>query len=156
MLMALLLATAVTADAEETFGCEANPTGDPVGGGEGYSRILDGGDVTATTAEGLVAALQQAQPGQVIYVPDGVEIDLTEYGTLAIPEGVTLAGSRGRDGSRVRRRRRCHHLLGPVHRPADGPAERPAASVLDLALTPDGRHLVSASQDTTLLVWEVP
>ncbi|MGC9317337.1 MAG: WD40 repeat domain-containing protein [Armatimonadota bacterium] len=31
-----------------------------------------------------------------------------------------------------------------------------AASVLDLALTPDERHLLSASQDTTLLVWPVP
>ncbi|MGC9317336.1 MAG: right-handed parallel beta-helix repeat-containing protein [Armatimonadota bacterium] len=98
VLMALLLSAAARAD-EETFGCEANPTGDPIGGGEGYGRILEGGDFTATTAEELVGALQQAQPGQVIYLPDGVEIDLTEHGTLAIPEGVTLAGSRGRDGS---------------------------------------------------------
>ncbi len=90
---------AVGADEAETFGCEANPTGDPIGGGPGYRDILDGGDFTVTTAEELVAALNAAQPGQVIYMPDGAEIDLTEHGTLSIPGGVTLAGSRGADGS---------------------------------------------------------
>ena len=31
-----------------------------------------------------------------------------------------------------------------------------ASDVLDLALTPDGSRLVSASADTTLLVWRLP
>ncbi len=33
-----MLVTPMVASAEEaeTFGCEANPTGDPIGGGEGY------------------------------------------------------------------------------------------------------------------------
>jgi len=85
--------------AEETFGCEANPTGNPIGGGEGYSDIFTSGDFTITTKEELLAALKQAQPGQVIFVPDGVEIDLTGERGIAIPAGVTLAGTRGLNGS---------------------------------------------------------
>jgi len=83
----------------EVFGHEANPTGDPVGGGAGYRNILTKGDFTVTTAEELIAALKKAQAGQVIYVPDGVTMGLTETGTLRLPGGVTLAGSRGRNGS---------------------------------------------------------
>lgn len=98
-----LLIWSVTAFAantpEETFGCEANPTGDPIGGGEGYSDIFSTGDFTVNTAAELVAALAKAQPGQVIFVPDGGEIDLTEQATLTIPAGVTLAGTRGLNGS---------------------------------------------------------
>lgn len=85
--------------ADQVYGHEPNPTGDPVGGGEGYSRILTSGDYTVTSAEELTEALKQVEPDQVIYVPDGVEIDLTRAGTIRIPGGVTLAGSRGRDGS---------------------------------------------------------
>ncbi len=89
----------VSQQAEETFGCEANPTGNPIGGGEGYNNILDTGDFIVGTADELVAALKETKPGQVIYVPDGAEIDLSSCGTLAIPAGVTLAGSRGKNGS---------------------------------------------------------
>ena len=91
--------SALAQEAEETFGCEANPTGDPIGGGEGYRDILTGGDSTVKTVEELVAALKAAKSGEVIYVPDGVEIDLAAQGTLSIPPGVTLAGSRGAGGS---------------------------------------------------------
>jgi len=85
--------------AEETFGCEANPTGNPIGGGEGYSDILSSGDFTVTTKEELLGALKEAKPGQVVLVPDGVEIDLTGARDIAIPGGVTLAGTRGLNGS---------------------------------------------------------
>jgi hypothetical protein len=85
--------------ADQIYGHEADPTGDPVGGGEGYSSILMFGDFTVTNADELIEALKQAQAGQVVYVPDGVEVDLTNAGTLRIPGGVTLAGSRGHDGS---------------------------------------------------------
>lgn len=83
----------------ETFGCEANPTGNPIGGGAGYSNILAGGDFTVNNADELLKALKQAQPGQVVFVPDGVEIDLSAYSDIEIPAGVTLAGTRGKDGS---------------------------------------------------------
>lgn len=98
---ALVLSSGQTSgrDAEESFGCEANPTGDPIGGGEGYRDILTTGDLVVRDAEQLVAALNRAKAGEVIHVPDGVEIDLTKYSTLSIPAGVTLAGSRGPNGS---------------------------------------------------------
>ena len=102
MLAVLLLtlpAIGAAQDAEETFGCEANPTGNPIGGGEGYTDILTTGDFIVKTTAEFLAALKEAKPGQVIYVPDGTEIDLTASSTLMIPTGVTLAGSRGRDGS---------------------------------------------------------
>lgn len=85
--------------ADDVFGHEANPTGDPVGGGEGYRDIRTNGDFTVTTAEEFLSALKQAQSDSVIFIPDGVEIDLTETATMTIPASVTLAGTRGLDGS---------------------------------------------------------
>ncbi len=89
---------AVGAD-EETFGCEANPTGNPIGGGAGYSDIKTAGDFIVKTKEELLDTLKTAQAGQVIFVPDGVEIDLTGQSGIGIPGGVTLAGTRGLNGS---------------------------------------------------------
>lgn len=83
----------------ETFGCEANPTGDPIGGGPGYRDVFRRGDFTVTTAEQFLAALKQAQAGQVIFIPGEAEIDLTGQKSLLIPGGVTIAGTRGLDGS---------------------------------------------------------
>lgn len=85
--------------AAETFGCEANPTGDPIGGGPGYRDIRANGDVTVRTADALLETLKKAEAGQVIFVPSGVEIDLTDRRDIVIPGGVTLAGTRGADGS---------------------------------------------------------
>ena len=102
LMLALVTATtsvALAQGAEETYGCEANPTGNPIGGGEGYNDIFTTGDFTASTKEELLEALKQAQPGQVVFVPDGVEMDLTGMQDIAIPEGVTLAGTRGLKGS---------------------------------------------------------
>jgi hypothetical protein len=83
----------------DSIGCEANPTGNPIGGGENYDDVFASGDFTVTSLDELTAALRQAQSGQVIFIPDGVEIALTDQSTLSIPGGVTLAGSRGRNGS---------------------------------------------------------
>lgn len=83
----------------ETFGCEANPTGNPIGGGEGYEPIFTGGNVTVRTADELLTALKAATAGQRVFVPDGVEIDLTGKRDIVIPAGVTLAGTRGLGGS---------------------------------------------------------
>ena len=97
--LCLGVGSSVAQDAGETFGCEANPTGDPIGGGEGYSDIFAKGDLTVTTTGELLAALKQAKPGQVVFVPDGVDIDLTGQRSLRIPGRVTLAGTRGLNGS---------------------------------------------------------
>jgi hypothetical protein len=85
--------------AEPTYGCEANPTGDPIGGGEGYRDVHETGDFVVTGRDEFVAALGKARPDQVVFVPHGVEIDLSAERTLSIPAGVTLAGTRGKDGS---------------------------------------------------------
>jgi hypothetical protein len=100
----------------ETYGCEANPTGDPIGGGEGYSDILAGGDRTARNADELLAAIVEASAGDVIHVPDGCEIDLTGHTHIPIPAGVTLAGSRGRDGSQGARIFTTHRDTYPLLR----------------------------------------
>ena len=84
---------------DDLYGCEGNPTGNPIGGGEGYSDILTTGDFIVRTKEQLLEALEQAQPGQVIFVPGDMEIDLGGSMGIAIPAGVTLAGDRGREGS---------------------------------------------------------
>lgn len=89
----------VSSEAWNTYGCEANPTGNPIGGGAGYSDIFTTGDYTVTTFEQLTTALEQAQPGEVVFVPDGTEIDMTGHMGIALPSGVTLAGTRGLNGS---------------------------------------------------------
>ncbi|MBN1418093.1 MAG: right-handed parallel beta-helix repeat-containing protein [Planctomycetes bacterium] len=98
----------------ETFGCEANPTGDPIGGGPGYRDVRTGGDLAVRTAEAFLAALRTARAGQVIFIPDGAEIDLTGSVGVAIPGGVTIAGTRGHagsDGARILTRRKATYPL---------------------------------------------
>jgi len=84
---------------EEHFGAEHNPTGNPIGGGEGYNGIITKGDYTVRTFEELRGALENAKEGQVVFVPDDAEIDMTGCAKLPIPAGVTLASTRGRRGS---------------------------------------------------------
>jgi hypothetical protein len=95
----LIAAAAAGQEAEESFGCEANPTGNPIGGGEGYQPIFDAGDFTVRTADELLSALGQAKAGQRIFLPHGVEIDLTGNRNIVIAGGVTLAGARGMNDS---------------------------------------------------------
>jgi len=84
---------------EEHFGAEHNPTGNPIGGGEGYKDIITQGDCTVHTFDELRDALEKAKQGQVVFIPDDVEIDMTGRAKLSIPAGVTLASTRGRQGS---------------------------------------------------------
>ena len=81
------------------FGAEANPTGNPIGGGEGYSEIFTNGDYVVHDAGELLLAFAVAQPGEVIYVAPDSEINMNGNDQLFIPEGVTLAGNRGQNGS---------------------------------------------------------
>ncbi len=66
---------------EEHFGAEHNPTGNPIGGGEGYDDILTSGDFTVRTSAELREALEQARAGQVVFIPGGGEIDMTDAGS---------------------------------------------------------------------------
>jgi hypothetical protein len=84
---------------EETFGAEHNPTGNPIGGGEDYSEIPSDGDYVAASYEDLKRSLEEAKPDQVVFVPSDGEIDFSGREALDIPEGVTLASDRGREGS---------------------------------------------------------
>jgi len=78
----------------------------PVGGGFGYKRIVDNtrGDVTIVSndpfGQALRDTLTNATAGDVVYVDDNEEIDLSRDKTpIEIHEGVTLASGRGRDDS---------------------------------------------------------
>ncbi|MDP6380657.1 MAG: hypothetical protein QF662_04855, partial [Phycisphaerae bacterium] len=89
---------------EDTFGCEANPTGNPIGGGPGYEGVDAAGDYDVATLDQLLSALAKARKGQVVYIEQGARIEVTERVftedvVIEIPEGVTLAGNRGREGS---------------------------------------------------------
>src|SRR5690606_27043305 len=77
----------------------------PIGGGSGYSNTLINGDYQVSHLDALLVALSQAKSGQIIFIPDETEIDLTtriyvEELVLEIPAGVTLAGNRGYKGSK--------------------------------------------------------
>ena len=84
---------------EGGFGAEVNPTGDPIGGGKGYRRVVDRCDYVVKTLEELRAALKKIKSGQVVYVNDNAEIDVTGEQKIVIPGGVTVASGRGRGGS---------------------------------------------------------
>ncbi len=70
-------------------------TSDPLGGGEGYSNIYTTGTYIATDLSTLVANLKKAKSGDVVFIPGGVQIDVSST-LISIPSGVTLASDRGR------------------------------------------------------------
>ncbi len=97
-LCALCLYAGVVAAAGHTpaeYGAEANPTGEPLGGGSGYSRLVLAGDYSVETRAELLAALHQAKAGEVIYLLPQARIDLTGLVDIDIPAGITMAGNRG-------------------------------------------------------------
>ncbi len=87
----------------ETFGAEPNPTGNPIGGGTGYTRIISETDADVTysvsTRDQLLSALKSAQPGEVVFVKGSSVIDMTGTPDTVIPDAVTLASDRGINGS---------------------------------------------------------
>ncbi len=89
-----------------TYGAEGNPTGDPIGGGAEYSRIISPAKadyiVSTNSPDELRNKLKRAQPGKIVYVKDSLSINLTSAFNkpIVIPAGVTLASGRGAKGSR--------------------------------------------------------
>lgn len=74
----------------------------PKGGGAGYTNLILPSQATFLVGDlqELLAALRSAQSGNIIYIKDGVDINITDPTIqLQIPAGVTLASGRGRDGS---------------------------------------------------------
>jgi hypothetical protein len=85
------------------YGAKPDKRG-PIGGGVGYVNAIAKGDYTVRDADELLDALSRAKKGQTVFIPEETEIDLTariyiEELVLEVPEGVTLAGERGRKGS---------------------------------------------------------
>ena len=80
---------------------DLNPTGDPIGGGVGYGKIISPGEahIVVSNKSELFDALGQAVSGQIVYLDDGATIDLTGEHNIIIPPGVTLASGRGNNGS---------------------------------------------------------
>ncbi|THB74769.1 MAG: hypothetical protein D6B28_01565 [Gammaproteobacteria bacterium] len=103
-LILIFLATHATASIQndyDQYGAEHNPTGNPIGGGDGYSDMIDpaSADFYVTDKTQLIDALNSATSGDVVYVADNAEIDLSVDYNVAIPGGVTLASGRGYNGS---------------------------------------------------------
>jgi len=84
------------------YGAATNPTGSPIGGGPLYARIVSRSSATTVVSNStqLLAALAGAASGDVVYIEDDAEIDLTGHGSISIPKNVTLASGRGNNGSR--------------------------------------------------------
>lgn len=87
-------------DGQSTFGAEANPTGQPIGGGAGYSAGPKQTDARfhAGTLDELMASLKQAQSGDLIWIKSESTIDFTGK-RLEVPPKVIVAGDRGLNGS---------------------------------------------------------
>lgn len=88
------------------YGAEVNPTGSPIGGGEGYANIVTSGHYDVATLDELLGAFEElsAMPeaerkGRVVYVKPDAEINFAGQTRIVIPSGITLAGNRGRNGS---------------------------------------------------------
>jgi hypothetical protein len=63
-----------------------------------YVRVVRSGDYVVSTKEELLAALDQARDGEVVYIKDGARINLSGEREIEIGAGVTLAGHRGDPG----------------------------------------------------------
>lgn len=90
----------------DTYGYLTNNTDNPVGGGSGYSNIvLNNSDVDYVIINNLTnktqffSALSNAQAGDIIYINDSVEMNLTYNTNIIIPSGVTIASGRGNNNS---------------------------------------------------------
>ena len=110
-LSVVLLVSAPTGAIADDYGAESNPTGDPIGGSNGYSRIVTSGDYSVSNAVELTNALALAQAGEVVYVLPDSDIELSSYVNIPIPAGVTLAGNRG-DGGAQGPRLRADSVFG--------------------------------------------
>ncbi|MHC4477574.1 MAG: right-handed parallel beta-helix repeat-containing protein [Planctomycetota bacterium] len=86
------------------YGAKPDERG-PIGGGEGYANITTKGAYIVKDLDTLLDALSKAKPGQVVFISGEKHLDLTariyiEQLVLEVPQGVTLAGDRGHNGSK--------------------------------------------------------
>jgi len=85
------------------YGADANPTGNPISGGNGYTGIISRDDprvrFIVDTRDELLSALQNARFGDIIYVEGNANIDMSGSFNVAVPAGVTIASNRGENGA---------------------------------------------------------
>ncbi len=83
------------------YGASSNPTNNPIGGGKGYNYIVNplDADFIVYNDTQLIATLNIATNGQIVFIPSNVEIDLTGKDHIVIPAGVTIASDRGKCNS---------------------------------------------------------
>ncbi|MDO8682762.1 MAG: formylglycine-generating enzyme family protein [Armatimonadota bacterium] len=75
---------------------------DAIGGGNGYSRMINRSQAkyVASNIVELKSVLALAKAGEIIYIADNAKIDASaERKSFIVPGGVTIAGNRGRNGS---------------------------------------------------------
>ncbi len=103
------------------YGAEANPTGNPIGGGAGYSKIITGTETgvkySVSTKAELLTALKSAKSGEIVFVKKSAVIDMTGTPSVTIPAGVTLASDRGLSGSSGALIKRTKNLNGGWEEP---------------------------------------
>jgi hypothetical protein len=89
------------AQAAAAYGAGANTTGNPIGGGVGYSKTIaqSAAKYVVDTKSELLSALSSATSGQIIYVADSAQINLTGSDRISVRAGVILASGRGINGS---------------------------------------------------------
>jgi PKD repeat protein len=117
-----ITATSSSMQTGECFGAVAcNPTGNPIGGGAGYSKIISGTEAgvkyTVSTKAELLTALKNAKSGETVFVKGTSVIDMTGTPSVTIPAGVTLAGNRGLAGSSGALIKRTKNLNGGWEEP---------------------------------------
>ncbi|BBO34594.1 right-handed parallel beta-helix repeat-containing protein [Lacipirellula parvula] len=105
-------------------GASANNTGNPIGGGEGYTRRVDPAQSQVVrTLDELADALHAADgTPQIIYVDDAATIEIPW--ALKIPANVTLASGRGLNNSKGALLTRTHDLEDKQLLIVDGPSVR--------------------------------
>ena len=91
------------------YGAEINPTGDPIGGGVGYSRTVGLEEANyhissdaADPSEAFLSFLNDLQTGDTLFIDGDVIIDLSGEEIIYIGSNVdtvTMASDRGVDGS---------------------------------------------------------
>ena len=98
--LALLLLQASTQSVAQSCGA-VDPAGEPIGGGAGYSRVVSAAaaEFVVTTPSAFLSSLQMAAPGDTVFIPGNVTLDLRERVHISIPDGVTIASDRGLAGS---------------------------------------------------------
>lgn len=78
-------------------------TDKPYGGGSGYYPIIETEEcdfvINDDDFNNFKKIVENAQYGDRIYISDDLSIEIPAEGSITIPDGVTLASGRGRDGS---------------------------------------------------------